>query len=707
MGLCWPADFTASAYGQGFIMNKLITLVLLISVEVSQAQGQEASTLWREDGRCGEKFPLPSGNAGQCNPAGNGPRKGPCCSPKGFCGNTVKHCGCSGCVDYSEVAEKTTEPTKLKKIKTKTKPAKDIEPLLSIDIEPTDTKDSMAEEENTDTEIVQTRIGAIKGKHVTTEDGSTHYQFISIPYAQPPVGPLRFKPPLPVRPWTKTLDAVKYGPLCYQKSSFLPDGAKPMSEDCLHLSIYTEDMKLTSKPVMVWIHGGGFTEGSGNDYLPKHLIKEGVIVVTINYRLGSLGFLTFGNDIVSGNMGLKDQALAIQWVKQNIHNFGGNPNKITIFGESAGAFSVHAQVLSPWNFGQIQGAIAQSGTMLFYNSMKSFGSREELFANNAAKILGCSSSEGNLDQLTLDCLQNIDIQQISEKLVLSENTVFEGKPAPFEWRPVIDNYATNPFLPLDPLEAMKTGIFNRIPFMSGTIKNEGALWVGGFKATGQAKNLIKNWETFGPRLMLNSPSIEKASIEETLFANISLKYYNHPEGDSALAKDQPLMDLFTDVSFISPDQKTVQLMSKYSRHVFNYFLTQQTDNSLLGKLFNLGKEYTPMHADDIFFLMDVFGQKIKMSEEESSLSNHMIKYWTNFAKYGHPTPSTQDLPFWDSVTETEHNYMELKAVPEMGQDLNRERMMFWERMLWAAKEETIDRKIMYTKATQFLLDNKI
>merc|ERR1712106_154674 len=563
---------TVIGCSQGLAMQNILSALLLFSAAVHLSQGQKSSLLWREDGRCGEKFPLPNGKPGQCDPEGDGPRQGPCCSPKGFCGNTLKHCECETCIDYSweqfaEEPEKETQ--RLKKKETVTKPETDeLTPELSIVVNDSGLDDS-------ETETVQTRVGEIKGKRINT-DGYSHYTFFGIPYAQPPVGSLRFKAPLPVRPWTKSLEAFEKGPQCYQKNEFLPGVNADYSEDCLHLNIYTEDLKTTAKPVMIWSHGGGFTLGSGNDYAPLDaLLEEGVIVVTINYRLGSLGFLTFGNDFVSGNMGLKDQALAIQWVKQNIQNFGGNPNKITIFGESAGAFSVHAQVLSPWNFGQIQGAIAQSGTMLFYNSLKSFGSREELFA------------------------------------------------------------------------------------------------------------------------------------EEIMFANISLKYYNHPEGDSALAKDQPLMDLFTDVSFISPDQKTVQLMSKYSRHVFNYFLTQQTDNSLLGKLYNLSIEYTPIHADDLFFLMDVFGQQIKMSEEESSLSNHMVKYWTNFAKYGHPTPSAQDLPFWNSVTETEHNYMELKAVPEMGQDLHGERMMFWERMLWAAKEETIDRKIMYTKATQFLLDNKI
>merc|ERR1712123_543437 len=489
-----------------------IVIFLLVLVNIFEAQGQKSPQLWREDGRCGEKYPLPNGTPGQCDPAGDGPKKGPCCSPNAFCGNTGKHCACEGCVDYSaplgQQSDELTEEAVDEAINSK-------QTEFADDPSPTDDLTLKSPK------IWETPSGSMIGSKVTLNKDFVYYEFHGIPYAQAPVDKLRFKSPLPVRPWSDTLDASKKGPYCWQKLDFLPEGSVDMSEDCLHLSIYTKDTKPTLKPVMVWIHGGGFTIGSGNDYTPVEIMKEDVIVVTINYRLGALGFLTFGNDLVSGNMGLKDQALAIQWVKQNIHNFGGNPNKITIFGESAGAFSVHAQVLSPWNFGQIQGAIAQSGTMLFYNSMKSFGSREELFANNAAKLLGCSNSEGNLDQLTLECLQNIDIQQVSDKLVLSDDAYFGDKPAPFEWRPVIDNYATNPFLPLDPLEAMKTGVFNRIPFMSGTIKNEGALWVGGFKATGQAKDLITKWETFGPRLLLNSPSIEKASIEEIMFANIS------------------------------------------------------------------------------------------------------------------------------------------------------------------------------------------
>merc|ERR1712106_243941 len=629
---------TVIGCSQGLAMQNILSALLLSSAAVHLSQGQKSSLLWREDGRCGEKFPLPNGKPGQCDPEGDGPRKGPCCSPKGFCGNTLKHCECETCIDYNweQFAEEPVKETQqLKKKEMVTKPETDeLTPELSIVVNDSGLDDSQ-------TETVQTRVGKIKGKRINT-DGFTHYTFFGIPYAQPPVGSLRFKAPLPVRPWTKSLEAFEKGPRCIQKNEFLPGVNADYSEDCLHLNIYTEDLKTTAKPVMIWIHGGSFTLGSGNDYAPLDaLLKEGVIVVTINYRLSSLGFLTFGNDLVSGNMGLQDQALAIQWVKQNIHNFGGNPHKITIFGESAGGVSVHAQVLSPWNFGQIQGAIAQSGTMLIYNQIKSYGPREEHFAKHAAEKFGCADG---LDQNTLECLQNVDIKDINEKLSATANDNFNQVSA-FEWRPVVDNYASTPFLPLDPLEAMQTGVYNQIPFMSGTVKNDGAILIPIFKS-------LDNWGSRGPAIMFSSPTYN-ATSEDALFANITMKYYNHPEGDSALAIDQPIMDL----------------------------------------------------VSDVVFLLEIYGRKLQLSEEESALSTRMVKYWTNFAKFGHPTPSSEDLPFWASVSQDANNYMELKAAPEMKQDLEAERMHFWEKMLWTPKQEAIERRVVYTKATEFLLSN--
>ena len=170
------------------------------------------------------------------------------------------------------------------------------------------------------TEIVYTGSGPVKGKEVV-KDGKTQYEFLGVPYAQPPVGDLRFLPPQPVKPWVEVREAFEDGATCIQSvSELLPEetGANQQeSEDCLTLNIFTNSLgdKKAPQAVMVWIHGGGFSLGSKDIYRMNGLVAEDIVLVAMNYRLGALGFLSFGNDLVSGNMGLRDQHLAIQWVQ--------------------------------------------------------------------------------------------------------------------------------------------------------------------------------------------------------------------------------------------------------------------------------------------------------------------------------------------------------------------------------------------------------
>merc|ERR1712227_616471 len=342
------------------------------------------------------------------------------------------------------------------------------------------------------TKIVNTESGPVRGLTIN-KYGMELYGFLGIPYAEPPVGKLRFKPPVPVSPWSDVLEANKNGPQCLQVSSeFLPSeqSAPEMSEDCLTLNVFTNNIGseglFRKKPqaVMIWIHGGGFTIGSKDLYRMDELLTEDVVYVAMNYRLAALGFMSFGNDVVSGNMGLKDQHLAIQWVRYNIHHFGGDPNRITIFGESAGAVSVQAQVLSPLNSGVLSGAIAQSGSILNLHFKPPGAGRES--GLNVATALGCPTT---LDENTLNCMQSLDMEEKLKDITDSEaaglNPAIEIK---FWFFPDVDNYALNPFIPMDPLEAVKTGMFNRIPYMSGTCTYEGALSTGAYGFVGITGN---------------------------------------------------------------------------------------------------------------------------------------------------------------------------------------------------------------------------
>ena len=491
--------------------------------------------------------------------------------------------------------------------------------------------------------IVNTGSGPVQGKRV-----EEHFEFLGIPYAEAPVGKLRFRPPQPVQPWTETLEALSNGPQCPQVASeFSPGGL--MSEDCLSLNIFTRNLdNYNPKAVMLWIHGGGFTLGSKDLYRMPRLLEEDVVYVAINYRLHALGFLSFGNDLVSGNMGLRDQHLAIQWVRANIHHFGGDPDRITIFGESAGAMSVQAQVLSPLNSGLLHGAIAQSGSILFLN-VEPRGA-EKKSARHLAEALGCPAT---LDQATLACLQTSDfdfvnnLKDITDPDETTYDTTAELK---FWFWPIIDSYSSNPVLPMDPLEALMTGQFNRIPYMSGTVKYEGALVVGAYGLAG-----ITGSDTLG---LIEKPASNVGVYlhygQPEVLSQVARDFYNHPEGDSRIEQEKPALDFYTDVVFTSSDQKSVELMSSHVRNVYNFYLSQKTENSIIGQAFKLTSDYTPMHGDDFAFMM-LPEEGDNINDEERATARAMIKYWANFAKYGTPSvvgdrvDSGSALPAWYPV----------------------------------------------------------
>ena len=234
--------------------------------------------------------------------------------------------------------------------------------------------------------VVRTSGGAVRGM---ASGGVT--EFLGIPYAAPPVGALRWRPPQPAARWFGVRDATQFGPHCPQLAS--PFGQASTSENCLFLNVFTPSWRRARRhhPVMVWIHGGALVTGESDDYLPTKLVQEGVTVVTINYRLGALGFLAHpaladarGQ---SGDYGLMDQQAALRWVQRNIANFGGDPRNVTVFGESAGGLSTLSQVASPQARGLFDKAIVESGSYnLTQASLSSAESAGEAFATKA----GCA-----------------------------------------------------------------------------------------------------------------------------------------------------------------------------------------------------------------------------------------------------------------------------------------------------------------------------
>ena len=233
--------------------------------------------------------------------------------------------------------------------------------------------------------------GAVRGKTVAATD-----EFLGIPYAAPPVGALRWQPPRPAAPWHGVRQAVSYAQHCPQPSS--PFGAAGASEDCLYLNVFAPaGARASNLPVMVWVHGGSLRTGESDDYNPAGLVRDGVVVVTINYRLGALGFLADAALASrpggpSGNYGLMDQQAALRWVQRNIRGFGGNPGDVTLFGESAGGLSTLSQLVSPGARGLFQRAIVESGT--YQLTQQPLAAAEAAGQAFAAKA-GCAANVAN------------------------------------------------------------------------------------------------------------------------------------------------------------------------------------------------------------------------------------------------------------------------------------------------------------------------
>lgn len=327
--------------------------------------------------------------------------------------------------------------------------------------------------------------GLVQGKKV-----QNYASFTGIPYAETPIGKLRFKDPIAKKPWPadQVFDATKTPSICAQlpidplSTKQNPEAEMIGVEDCLTLNIYSplEKSDESLLPVMVWIHGGAFVTGDStpDSYAPDLFMDSQstggnpVILVTINYRLGVLGFLTLGDDVIPGNLGLKDQNMALQWVKSNIRQFGGNSEKVTLFGESAGGTAVTAHLLSPWSRGLFQRAIIQSGRLI---DLKSFIPSIHPPEYYARFLLEDLEPEDDLDQLNslqqCQILQTVPVQDLVQRNALFE----EFKNTLIPWVPVVDKFSSNPFLPNDPQLLLNEGNYNQVPIIIGGNENEGCI----------------------------------------------------------------------------------------------------------------------------------------------------------------------------------------------------------------------------------------
>jgi para-nitrobenzyl esterase len=498
-----------------------------------------------------------------------------------------------------------------------------------------------AEEERATPPTVRTEAGLVRG---TLEEGVRVYR--GIPYAAPPVGDLRWRPPRPPVPWEGVRDCTEFGPACPQpemRGRYRSAGGE-QSEDCLTLNVWTPAEAATGPlPVLVWIHGGGMTIGSGSmrHYDGRRLASRGAVLVTFNYRLGPFGFFAHpllsaeSEEGVSGNYGLLDQIAALRWVRRNIAAFGGDPACVTIFGESAGAVSVSLHMVTPASKGLFHRAIAQSGGVSGINRRLRARWRKKLSAEEwgvgLEKSLGCDGAEDPLAAM----------RAVSWPEVLAA-----ADPAPVavggrgnKYGPVVDGKV----LPDDPVLLWAAGRQHDVPFLAGSNADDGNVFADRLP--------IRTAE--GYRFVVRAAFGENADEVLRLLPVA-------PDEDPGLA----LRRLLTVSSFVSQARFLVRCMEKVESPGRLYHFTRVAPAA---KRVGAGAA----HGFEIpyVFGLETLPRRLDREEGDRRLSDMMQRYWLAFAATG--DPNAEGLPPWPEHTAESDIHLELGDRVVTGTGLHR------------------------------------
>ncbi len=490
-----------------------------------------------------------------------------------------------------------------------------------------------------------TSDGRLEG--VVSADGKVR-TFKGIPYAAPPLGPLRWKAPQAVVPWSGVRRAVDYGPRPMQGVIFpdmvFNDGGP--SEDCLYLNLWMPaDPPAKKLPVMVWIYGGGFSAGSSSE--PRqdggNLSKKGVLVVSLNYRLGVFGFLAHpelsreSGHNASGNFGLLDQVAALEWVRRNIATFGGDPDQVTIFGESAGSFSVSALMASPLARGLFQRAIGESGAFL--------GSQLQAYPLAESERTGAKFARAVTGRDSLAALRAAPAQALLDLTLKDWGGHF--------W-PVLDGY----FFPAPVREIYRRGNQAPVPLLAGWNRDE---WF------------------FEPFFGKAAPNLANfVSIAKTRFGAQADAFLQAYAASTDAEATRAARDFESDQIISFGTWKWLEMHRMTGGcPVYRYEFDQTLP---LAPGADPSTPATAPHACEIPFVFRVLSsQKLPWRPEDREASECMASYWTNFAKTG--DPNGPSLPTWPQYrSENGNPFLRITAHPAAAADRHRDRYVFMDQL---------------------------
>jgi para-nitrobenzyl esterase len=493
-------------------------------------------------------------------------------------------------------------------------------------------------------EPVKIDTGLVQG--VAANEAGTVIVFRGIPYAAPPLGELRWRPPQPAKAWEGVRECAKFGDAAPQVVSPLLNSFPGMSlgaktnEDCLYLNVWTPARRPAEKlPVMVWVHGGGYIFGSDSQplYEATNLSRRGVIVVGMNYRLGALGFLAHpalsaeSEKGVSGNYGLLDQVEALRWVQRNIAAFGGDPQRVTVFGESAGGNAVYSLLLTPLAKGLFQRAIPESGSTLNFAQLKksAYGRQPaEEQGIEFAKKCGVKEGPGQL----------ADLRALPVDLLLNSAPGLEStrdvnfRATGMRLAPIVDGYV----IPDDPMTMFQQGTANAVPLMVGANGNEGSMFtlVSKLPANAEAFEALLNRD-FGPK-----------------FAATFKELYPPRQAKKSVT------DLMGDFMFVDSARFVARNWEHTRAPAYLYNFSHVAGGAL-------GKMLGAHHGSELAFVFDNLQLGKEQSPADINVRDTMIGYWIQFAATGNPNGN--GLPQWPAYNATDDRCLVItdgcEAVP--------------------------------------------
>ncbi|CAH0714108.1 unnamed protein product, partial [Brenthis ino] len=520
--------------------------------------------------------------------------------------------------------------------------------------------------------VTVTPSGEIRGGYNVTRKGRTFESYRGIRYAEPPVEDLRFQPPKLILEYKAPVDASKDGPACPMPATT----GYYLDEDCLTINVYTplKNDRKEPLPVVMFIHPGGFYSMTGRSDRagPHYLLDRDLVLVTINYRLGTLGFLSTGDELAPGNNGLKDQVAALKWVQRNIAAFGGDPHSVTLTGYSAGSRSVMLHIISPMSKGLFHRAISMSGS-----PFKVTPPRDNLYhlAVRQAELLNCPTANSTV---IVDCLRTKHWRDIAYSL----NGFYEfGRDPLIIWAPVIEkDFGQESFLTVDPIVSVQEGKIHAVPIIVSQTTDE-FFW----KAFTVLKNqtlldtMNSKWDEVAPIsfLLPRKDSGPPRALRKAYLHDKPLTY------DKESAENLGL--LYQDSIESYSIHKMVNLICRHSSEPVWYYEFAYIGNHSFYEDPVTKKPVGVAHHDDLIYLLSLSYRfpDIGTTGRDAIAVDRMTAIWYSFAKYGNPNAGT--LPelkhlYWPRMLPDNRQYLRIDNELTIHHNLKEDRMKIWEQL---------------------------